>query len=472
LTLKEIQTGSIKLILEGSQDGLDRLESLLKGGTLVEVLGIPIQGIQNNTLELIAQSQIERDAQLEASENLVSVGRLSTNLARRLEPALQLSEEVEPSTYQTSDISQLLFHLLRVETRASEKDSRDVAARILREVIRICSESKRIQSSGEIDSWSITLALHRLRQCLKYYQLGSHRGRVELYSALGAVIYRYITPPQVQSSYQARLNLIEDFLQGFYIESLKAFRWESQLPPTYYPRSLLELAEYMAFTERYGKRRIQLPGRRSQQLIILRAQAFSQRQPLEMLVDMEQATESSSGDSEQIRNGVPLRRMYEQMMTQEPELTEDALLHTVAAELMTYLEERQQRDCADYFALCLQDLPANEIEAILGLTSRQRDYLQQRFKYHLIRFALSHQWEWVHQWLEADLERNLGLTPQQWGVLQTILSPFQSDVLQLKQNGLSEEAIAQSLGCGVTQVQKQWSKLLEQAWEIRNNLVE
>jgi len=368
-------------------------------------------------------------------------------------------------------VRQIIFTELRQSTRAAEQNSRDVTARIVGEVTRICSESKRIQSSGEIDSWSITLARHRLKQCLKYYQLGSHRGRVELHSTLSAVIYRYITPPQVQSSYQARLNLIEDFLQGFYIESLNAFRRESQLPPTYCPRSLLELAEYMAFSERYGKRRIPLPGRRSQQLIILRAQTFSQQQPPETLVDMEQAAEGSSGDSDQVRSGAPLQQVREQMVAQEPELTEDTLRHTVVAELMTYLEERQQRDCADYFALRLQDLPANEIEAILGLTSRQRDYLQQRFKYHLIRFALSHQWELVHQWLEADLERNLGLTPQQWDVLQTNLSHTQAEMLQLKQKGTSEGAIAQSLGCSVTQVQKQWSKLLEQAWEIRNSLV-
>jgi DNA-binding NarL/FixJ family response regulator len=138
---------------------------------------------------------------------------------------------------------------------------------------------------------------------------------------------------------------------------------------------------------------------------------------------------------------------------------------------MNYLEERQQTDCADYFALRLQDLPANEIEAILKLTPRQRDYLQQRFKYHLIRFALSHHWELVHQWLEADLERNFGLTPQQWQLLQDRITSQQLELLRLKQKGLADGAIAQALGCTATQVQKQWSKLLEQAWEIRNNLV-
>lgn len=368
-------------------------------------------------------------------------------------------------------IFQLLFTELQQSTRASERNCREVASRLAEEVNRICSESKRIQSSGDVETWSVSLARHRLKQCSKYYQLGSRRGRVELHSTLSAVVYRYITPPQIQSSYQARLSLIEDFLQGFYIESLNAFRRENEMPASYRPRTLLELSEYMAFTERYGKRRIPLPGRRSQQLVILRAQTFSQQQPPETAVDIEQAAEGATGEGDQVRSNAPLQQVREQMVAQEPEPAEDALRQTVIKELMVYLEERDQQDCADYFALRLQDLPASEIEAILGLTARQRDYLQQRFKYHLIRFALSHRWELVHQWLEADLERNFGLTPQQWILFEGSITAQQADLLRLKQEGVADAAIAQMIGCTVNQVQKQWTKLLEQAWEIRNNLM-
>ncbi len=368
-------------------------------------------------------------------------------------------------------IFQLLFSDFKQLTRASEQNCRDVADRLAKEVTRICSESKRIQASGEVETWAMTLSKHRLNQCLNYYKLGSRRGRVELHSTLSAVVYRYITPPQVQSSYQARLTLIEDFLQGFYIESLNAFRREAQLPSSYSPRSLLDLSEYMAFTERYAKRRIPLPGRRNQQLIILRAQTFSQQQPLEIFVDIEQAAEGTSSDSDHNWNAASLQRVREQMVAQEPEPIEDALRHNVITELMTYLEERQQSDCADYFALRLQDLSANEIEAILGLTPRQRDYLQQRFKYHLIRFAMSHRWELVHQWLEADLDHNFGLTLLQWQAFQAQMNSQQSRLLEMKQAGATDGSIAQALGCTVIQVQKQWSKLLEQAWEIRNGVV-
>ena len=358
-------------------------------------------------------------------------------------------------------IFQLLLNELKQATTASERNCR--------EVVRICSESKRIQASGEIQTWATTLAKHRLQQCLAYYRLGSRRGRAELHSNLSAVIYRYITPPQTQFSYQARLVLIEDFLQGFYMEALNAFRRESQLGASYTPRSTLELSEYMAFTERYGKRRIPLPGHRNQQLIILRAQTFSQQQPVETLVDLEQAAEGSMSESENPWNMASIQQVREQMVAQEPELAEDTLRESVIKELVAYLEERKQTDCIDYFTLRLQDLPANEIEAILGLTPRQRDYLQQRFKYHLIRFSFSHHWELVHQWLEADLERNLGLSNRQWQTLHQRATASQAKLLELKQQKLPESTIAQRLGCTVNQVQKQWFKLLEQAWEIRND---
>lgn len=364
-----------------------------------------------------------------------------------------------------------LFQELQQSTKASEQNCREVATRIACEVYRICHESKRIQASGCIENSAITLAKHRLQQCLRYYQLGSNRGRIELHSTLSAIIYRYINPPQRQLSYQGRLTVIEDFLQSFYLEALNAFRRENQLDISYRPKTLLELAEYMAFTERYGKRRIPLPGRQ-QQLIILRAQTFSQQQPPETCVDIEQAAEGSGNEGDGSWEDPAIQQLRTAMATQpEPEAQEETLRSVVIAELMNYLEQRQQNDCADYFALRLQDLSAQEIEAILGLTPRQRDYLQQRFKYHLIRFALLHRWELVHEWLEADLNTNLGLTPQQWQLYTEQLDEKQRSLLELKQQGQPDEKIAKILGLSMAQLHKHWFKILEQAWEIRNSIV-
>lgn len=365
-------------------------------------------------------------------------------------------------------LSEKLYQELQRATRASDKDSWATAKRINDEVQRICTQSQRIQDSGEVDAWAHNLSMHRLNQCLKYYRLGSLKGRVELHSTLSAIVYRYISLPHTQASYQARLNLIEDFLQNFYLESLNAFRRENQTLPDYQPRTLLELAEYMAFTERYGKRRIPLPGRRSQQLIILRAQTFAKQQPPEATVDIEKAAEGGSSDTDETRDSLPTKRLREELVAQQDGLPEEVLRNRVIEALLSYLKERNQEDCADYFTLRLLDLPTAEIEAMLKLTPRQRDYLQQRFKYHLVRFSLSHHWDIVHEWLEADLERNLGLAPQQWDALHQAMSDTQIKLLQLKQDGLEDTDIAKALGMTSTQLQKQWTKLLEQAWEIRN----
>ena len=259
-------------------------------------------------------------------------------------------------------IFQLLLDELKKSTRASEQNCQDVAGRLAAEVTRICTESQRIQDSGDIEGSAQSLAQHRLQQCLHYYSLGSGPGRVELHSTLSAIVYRYITPPQVQSSYQARVELIKDFLQGFYLEALKAFRRETQLPPTYSPRTRLELAEYMAFVERFGKRRIPLPRNRSQQLIILRAQTFSQQQPKETSVDMEQAADGGATDSDQTWNDTSVHSVREAMAGQgssaiRPQGDEsESLRQNVIDELVAYLKERNQQECADYFMLALARL--------------------------------------------------------------------------------------------------------------------
>lgn len=367
------------------------------------------------------------------------------------------------------EVFQLLLTELKQSTRASEGNCQEVAKRIATEVTRICSESKRIQASGEIASWAQKLAGQRKEQCLHYYNLGSRQGRVELHGSLSAIVYRYITPSGLPSSYQGRLTLIEDFLQGFYIEALNALRREAELPVTYQPKTLLSLAEYMAFVERYGKRRIRLSRGRSQQLIILRAQTFSQQQPPETFVDMERAAEGATGESGGNWGAAPGKQVREVMVaTADPNPIEDHLRFKVVEELMQYLQDHNQHDCADYFALRLQDLSTSEIEQILDLTSRKRDYLQQRFKYHLSRFATGPGWELVHQWLEADLERNLGMTPGQWKTFIDKLNQQQQSLLSLKQQKLPHHEIASDLGITASKVTKEWSKLLQIAWEIRN----
>ncbi|BAY11281.1 HetZ-related protein [Calothrix sp. NIES-2098] len=378
------------------------------------------------------------------------------------------TKEVTASNIDT--LMQLLLEEIQAQVKAAPGCVQAVAQRIAREVERICDKSTRIQTSGEIQSWQLTLARHRLQKCLRYYQLGSRRGRVELHSNLGAMVYRHVTVSGSDMGFQGRYNLIEDFLQAFYIEAIKAFRRENELAEDYTPRTQLQLAEYMAFTEQYAKRRINLPGSASQQLIILRAQGFARRQPQETTVDIEMAVESAkSEEGEAYQRNSAVQQLRSQMIAQNNfDPSEESERDRVIAELINYLESQGQSDCVDYLTLKLQDLSAPEIDQILGLSSRQRDYLQQRFKYHVEKFAKQHQWQLVHQWLGAGLEHRLGLSAQQWQTFLSLLSEQQQQILQLKTARHSDQAIAKTLKCTPKQLQKRWTQLLDLAWAIRN----
>jgi hypothetical protein len=374
----------------------------------------------------------------------------------------------------TDTLMQLLYQEMQAQIKAAPGCIQALAQRIAKEVKRICDKSYRIQTSGEIQSWQLTLSRHRLQKCLHYYRLGSKKGRVELHSTLGAMVYRHVAVAGSELGFDARYSLIEDFLQAFYIEAVKAFRRENELPEDYTPRTQLQLAEYIAFTEQYAKRRINLPGGNNQQLIILRAQGFARRQPQETTVDIEMAVESAkSEEAESYQRSSAAQQIRSKMIAQASfDPSEASERDRVISELVKYLESQGQSDCVDYLTLKLQDLSAPEIDEILGLTSRQRDYLQQRFKYHAEKFAKQHQWQLVHQWLGAGLEHKLGLSAQQWETFLGTLSPLQQQILQLKIAQQSDQAIAKIIKCTPKQLQKRWTQLLELAWDIRNGNVE
>jgi len=380
----------------------------------------------------------------------------------------------ELSVVNTNTLVQLLFQEMQSQVKATSIGVQDVVGRIAKEVERICDKSSRIQNSGQIQSWQITLGRHRLQKCLRYYQLGSRQGRVELHSSLGAIVYRHVAVAGSDLGFDARYNLIEDFLQAFYIEAIKAFRRETELPEDYTPRTQLQVAEYMAFTEQYAKRRINLPGGANQQLIVLRAQGFARRQPQETTVDIEMAVDSAkTEEAESYQRNVAVQQIRSQMIAKPGfDPSEESERNRVITELMKYLESQGQSDCMDYLTLKLQDLSAPEIDQILGLTSRQRDYLQQRFKYHVEKFAKQHQWQLVHQWLGAGLEHKLGLSSQQWDTFWHQLTPQQQQIFELKTACQSDLLISKSVQCTPKQLQKRWTQMLELAWSIRNGHAE
>lgn len=388
---------------------------------------------------------------------------------------ISLDQQNNPETCQKTDtevLKEFLLKELQEQTGAPSSNTLKVVNRIVIEVERICQLSWRIQSSGQIRSWQQTLAKQRLNKCLDYHKLGSQRGRVELHSRLSVMVYRHVATPQSNLKFSGRYNLIEDFLQEFYADALKTFRRENQLDTSYTPRTRMELAEYMAFTEQYAKRSINLRRFGNQQLIILRAKSFARRLPAETSLDIEQAVEFSKGEAtqEQSYSGA-LQQVRARLVDQAVDPHDALLRDRIIQELLQYLEEKGYSDCADYLVLRLQDLSAPEIEEIMNLTPKKRDYLQQRFKYHMEKFAHSSHWQLVHQWLGADLDQKLGMSYQQWELFDSKLESLQKKLLQLKQANQSDQQIAKALNITPKKVQKLWSQVLELASKTRNSEV-
>lgn len=394
---------------------------------------------------------------------------MNTNTCHLVQQSSDTNTINPEQSEQNIPLEEILLEEIRTRIGTVSRSAHRVVGRIAIEVRRVCNKSDRIQKSGAIRSHQLYLANHRLNKCLAYYQLGSQQGRVELHGNLSVMIYRHIAPSKARLGFSGRYNLIEDFLQDFYVESLKAFRRENDVQEDYQPRTQLELAEYMAFTEQYAKRRINLPNGYSQQLIILRAQTFSRRQPKETSIDMEQAMEFPKGENAELQKRSPaVQQVRMQMVADTPDPWENVKRDRVVSSLFEYLRSQGHEDCADYLSLKLQDLPASEIDQILGLTSRQRDYLQQRFKYHVEKFARTTHWELVHHWLEAGLEQRLGLTETQWEQFTRQLDDQQLHILDLKQNKVADSEIIKAVGLTPKKLQKSWTKILELAAQVRN----
>ena len=70
MTLQKIEAGSVKLVLQGSQEGLEKILTLYREGKLTKILGIPVEDVQ------VVASQEERIPTAQPP-NLIRLRRVS-----------------------------------------------------------------------------------------------------------------------------------------------------------------------------------------------------------------------------------------------------------------------------------------------------------------------------------------------------------------------------------------------------------
>ena len=209
---------------------------------------------------------------------------LRPNYQEALLKMVGLQSSLRPAVTLKAEVSDRLFRRLRTATTESEEVCRAIAGRIAQEVLdypRLTESGSQqnpeptplsLQVDDSLDA-RIKHGRQRVNHCLRYYRMGSRRGRVELHSVLASLAFPHLVRTGLDTLDKHELEDVEDFLQTFYIETLDIFRHQHQLPDNYQPQTLLELSEYMAFTEEYGQR----PGLTSpeQSLIALRAHQFT-----------------------------------------------------------------------------------------------------------------------------------------------------------------------------------------------------
>ncbi|WP_256091070.1 CHAT domain-containing protein [Nostoc sp. KVJ20] len=109
LTLQKIEAGSVKLVLLGSQEGFKQISALFREGTLTEILGIPIQEIQQQGLERVVANSTSLDS-----------GSTSFNIRQRR----RILQEIESLQQYYDLLSQKLSRLrqsLAIESATSVK---------------------------------------------------------------------------------------------------------------------------------------------------------------------------------------------------------------------------------------------------------------------------------------------------------------------------------------------------------------
>ena len=285
-----IRSGNFFIFETVDYSTIEKFDECLKtlGGTLISVE--PVKKIWiGNRKRVLYRAKVSLHSQSHKLQQYwIKYGSFHTVFDERLKQEADLDTK-NINVYQDDDTDSLnealkdfvAMMLKEVVAPEASVSVESVATRITNEAYRTCKASARIQESGEINAWQHSLAEDRAQKCLLYYAAGSRQGRVNLLSHLNVLVsYHLGTEIELENNSKAQTSLLEDFLQSFYVETIKTFRHENHLTPDYTPRTRLELAEYMAFTEQYAKRRLTLSNDNSQQLIVLRAQEFTRSDSL------------------------------------------------------------------------------------------------------------------------------------------------------------------------------------------------
>jgi DNA-binding CsgD family transcriptional regulator len=147
-----------------------------------------------------------------------------------------------------------------------------------------------------------------------------------------------------------------------------------------------------------------------------------------------------------------------------------ALRAKVKQEFEEYLGNKLGTDAVQWLRLYLSGASQEAIAKRLNMPIKQVYRLREKVNYHAIKvFALKRKPELVASWLETSLEENnLGLTPKQWQVFWTELTPTQQNIINQLKAGRNLEEIGQELNWKKSQITGEWCQMYLAAQSLRS----
>jgi hypothetical protein len=242
-----------------------------------------------------------------------------------------------------------------------------------------------------------------------------------------------------------------DVCQDLYYESLRVFRREHSLPD-HSPKSLFEVAEFAAFTRRYANRKV--GG-------MLRFRSGSgkvaRRRAKEVDIDGLRDDENDSFAETYIETNRVKSSIEEADTCEEA----DRLVNS----LLDYFATNQYHDLIEYLLLRLANTHPQRIADLMGLTTRQRDHLQQRFVYQVgLWIAASESTDAYHDYFGLSLANRFGLGAVAWDSI----SAKNGELISLKRQGVKDGTIARVLSTTEVRVQRRWKETILEAKQLRN----
>jgi len=267
----------------------------------------------------------------------------------------------------------------------SKTQAMGTAHRLAGDVSKICYQSDRILMLIDIDAEADRLLSWRLSNIKQDLSKGIAHAEKFTRELIGRFAWSVFSGnPWLGRTPKQSWYWATQYAQHMMTVALQRFRFERNLPLDWQADTNLKVAEFLLFTRRWITRRI---GRKRRQIVELRAIDFInaevKRRKNEYLTDLSNDARTEEGELNNVG-----RSLSHVCVAQYESYSSRLETEEFFERLEAYLIDKNRLDEAKYLRLYLQGYQAREIEKELGISQRERDYLNQRFVDHARKFAL------------------------------------------------------------------------------------